>query len=320
MASEQMSRLRSLAKKMPATDAKAATRASEAQATQFQAGLAAAPKGQVTQQAQQAGAALTQAQGATAAQQAAKSGAKQQQLGQAALQEQKFQGSQELAKLEREQGLALGNAARQQAVAGQEADIIARKQITTAETEQAKQLQAMGIDQDNRLQTLTLKQREDVSRLGRNVKAELFDNQMQFEKTERGRRFTNDRQLMDYKIATAKSDIELNETLQQMQQDSAKEIMLLEATHAKISQALNQGYLSKEQKLDHAARKKLVEMQEQMRKEIEKKKKKAKNNSMIVKGLSVVGMVVGGIYGGPVGAAAGGAAGSMVGGAIVENT
>ena len=127
MASETMQKLRTMANKMPALDKKAATRAQEAQSTQFQSGLAqAAPTKNITQQAQQAGAVMTAAAGQTAARQVAASGVRTQAVGQAVIQEQKFQGSEKLQKLERQQGLALGNAARQQALAGQEADIIAR--------------------------------------------------------------------------------------------------------------------------------------------------------------------------------------------------
>lgn len=324
MASETMDRLKAVAKRMPATDAKAATRAQEAQTTQLQAGLAATkPSGNITQQAQQVGGLATQASGQVAAQQQQQSNAKSQQIGQAALQEQKFQGSQELQKMERQQGLALGNAARQQALAGQEADIIARKQVTTAEVEQAKRLQAMGIDQDNRLQTLTLKQREDLNRLGNDVKQKLFDSNMQFEKSERGRKFTNERQLLDYAVANTKDNIELQNTLREMQQAADKDMIMMEAATNKLRQALAQGYAGKKQKLDQATKERIKRAIEANEKAMRDKASKAKARGQMITGVfTVAGAVVGGIYGGPAGASAGaslgGAAGGVVAGAAAE--
>jgi hypothetical protein len=315
MANETLSKLRNLAKQMPAMDAQAAARAKAAQETQFQAALAATPAtAPIEQTAQQLGAAQTTAQGQVAAQQAAQAGSRASQLGQAVLQEQKFQAGSELQKQERTQGLALGNAARQQALAGQEADIASRKQITSAEIEQAKRLQALGIDYDTRLNVLSLKQREDVSKLGRDVKAKLFDDQLVFEKDDRGRLFSNERQLADYAIASAKSDIDLQDKMREMTQDAEKDMIMLEATNAKLKQALEQGYLDNKQKLDQDTKRRIQKAIDANENEMRKKASNAANRALIFQGLgAVAGAGIGFATLGPMGAMAGAQLGSEAG-------
>ncbi len=315
MASESLTRLRNMAKQMPVLDAKAATRASEAQATGLQSAIAQAPVApqQTLQASQQIAEQYTQAQGQAGLQQQTQAGQQATQIGQMALQEQKFQGSQELQKLERSQGLALGNAARQQALAGQEADIKARKQITTAEIEQAKRLQALGIDQDNRLSALTLKQREDISKLGRNVRQELFDKQLQFGKDERGRKFSNERQLADYAIANAHSEQDLAQKMQIMTQDAEKDLIMMEGVNNRLRQALQQGHNGKNQKLDQASKAKIsaaIKRNEQL---IADKKAKAANRSLIISGIFMAGGAAAGSFLGPAGTYTGAVAGASIG-------
>ena len=159
-----------------------------------------------------------------------------------------------------------------------------------------------------------------ISSLGRDLKAKLFDNNMQFAQDEQGRKFTNDRQLMDWAAADAKDLNEFKDRMQVIEQAQKRKIMMLEAASARITQAIKQGWLSKEQKLDQEQTRKLYEIESALKKKIAKEKSKAGNMRAIAKGVGTVGgAIAGGVItgtptGAMVGAQAGGAGGEFVGG------
>jgi hypothetical protein len=202
------------------------------------------------------------------------------------------------------------------------------KAVTKAEIASAKRVAALGIDQDNKLLDVSLKQRRQLDAIGTDVKAKILDSRLQFEKDEAGRKFSNDRQLADYAIATAKSDQELQDRMREMKQASDKKIALLEHVSSQLLTAVQQGAASKEQKLDYEQQKQLLEMQKKIEAQIAKEKAAAGNRMAMAQGIGTVGGAVAGgvigsvvpgagtVVGASVGATAGGAAGTLIGGAI----
>lgn len=133
-----------------------------------------------------------------------------------------------------EAGLAAQDQAQRERLAKQEqanklqqsrADIGMRKKVTGAEQEAAARMQKLGIEVDNKLQLATIRQRDQLSRLGGDVKDQILDSRLQFERDEMGRKFTNERQLADYTLANAKTDIEFKDKMREMQQSDRKSVV-----------------------------------------------------------------------------------------------
>ena len=221
-------------------------------------------------------------------------------------------GEQQLQRLQLAQNTTNQEANLQASADTQQAGINAKKQVTNAEIEQQQRLQTMGITQDNRLLTLDLEQRQAINNLGGDIKEELFDNQLRFKQDEIGRAFTNERQLADYAISNAKDNIHLTNRLQEMSQASQKELIMLEASHNTLVQALKQGYDDNKQKLDQASKTRIQSMITEMNKELERKRRKAGATAMIFQG-AVGGASTGAAVGGPYGAIIGGVVGAGAG-------
>jgi hypothetical protein len=266
------------------------------------AGTSAAAAGQISQGAQinqQAQAALTQEQG---------------QLGQMALTQTATKQQAEMTR--RQEGQRQELTARQQKLQMEEQrkNLKARKTVTDNERQQAERLQRYGIEQDNRLLTIDTNMRKDLANLGNDVRQKTFDSRLRFERDEMGRKFTNERQLMDYKVANMKSKIELQDFSQQMTQAYKRKSQLMTITISKLQEALERGYLSEKQQLDAEASQKLQEMVWQMEDQLRKDKAKANNTSMILKGVgAVAGGIIGGYFTGGLGAAGGAAVGEAIG-------
>jgi hypothetical protein len=215
------------------------------------------------------------------------------------------------------QAEAQAAAANAQGLALNRAEIQTNKAITRDEVASAKRVASIGLDQDNKLLDISLKQRRELDALGRDVKAKLVDSRLQFERDEAGRKFSNDRQLSDYAISSAKSDVELQSRMQDMKQAYETKIQLLDHVNQKILEAVNQGFLNNEQKLDYEQKVKLLNMHKEIEAQINAAKAKAANTQMIFTG---AGMAIGAAVGGPAGAMVGGAVGSIAGGTVAEAT
>ncbi len=216
----------------------------------------------------------------------------------------------ERANIHRQQGLNLNRE-----------DIASQKVITKAEQESSRRLSEYGIEQDNKLLDVSLKQRKELAAVGADVKTQILDSRLQFARNEAGRKFSNDRQLMDYTIATAKTEVEFRSRMQEMRQASDRKIQLMEQSAQKLVEAAKRGFLTSEQTLDYNQKVYLLNLAKEMEEKIAKEKAKNNNKLMVAQGVgSAIGGVVGGIYGGPVGAmagaSAGGAVGSVIGGAL----
>lgn len=156
---------------------------------------------------------------------------------------------------------------------------------------------------------------ERLSSKNRELKDALFDNEMKFQQDELGRTAWNERQLLDWKVTQAKSQQELAEYEQEVQQMHEKRTTLLKTAQAKIKQALANGFDENEQKLNNAQTIRLTEAKLALDKKIaQEKAEKAASNALLVGAFTVLGTAVGAVVGfGAPGAMAGGAIGAGVG-------
>lgn len=309
-------RLRAVLRAAPALDAEAAARAAEAQQAQVQQAAFQAAPGSGVRQAQAMAPIATQAVAQPALQAAQQAVQTQAALGQQAVQVagQQAQTAQELTAIGQQQAQA--EAARTAAAQAAAADRAQSKALTAAELAQAQRLQTAGLETDARVSFLDRKQREDLARLGRDVKAKLFDARLQFERDEAGRKFSNDRQMWDYTVASAKSDEQLKDRLQSMTQAYERKSKMTEIAFAKIDQALTQAYAKAEQERDQASKKRIIEMRQAMQKELDRRRHEAAQKGMILSSIAA-GAVAGAPYG-PWGVAAGAGAGLVTSVAATE--
>jgi hypothetical protein len=230
-----------------------------------------------TQSAAQAGQAITQQQQAAQQQALQMTGAQAQQ------QAQQEQLSQQRTAVG--QDIHMQNLKQLKAEEAQTADLESRKRIQESEIEAEDMLSRYNIDQDNRLQMATIQQRRDLANLGNDIKDQIIDSRLRFEKDERGRKFSNERQLRDYAISNARSEQDLRSELDSMQRDTERYILTMEFAEKRMTQILNQGYLSQKGDLDRQSILKIQQIKKELQDKLNKKKRDAANQRMIVGGV-----------------------------------
>lgn len=146
------------------------------------------------------------------------------------------------------------------------------------------------------------------------LKQEIFDRNIKFDKDELGRTLFNERQLMDYKIYSAKSQIEFRKYEQTTRQMSRRRIKMLEVSLAKIKQELNQQFEKDELEMDQAQKMRLLRAKQAIEEKMKKAQADAANRaSMFSAGFTIIGAVAGTFVAPGVGTAAGASIGSGVG-------
>jgi len=221
----------------------------------------------------------------------------------------------------------------QQAAAAQAQPVL---QVQQAAQQQAQQLGGMALKEEARSSQMKLQERQlnqakqqrmmegQLNQLGTGLKQRLLDDQFQFQKDELGRTFFNERQLLDYKVATAKSQVELKDFEQKMRQAGQRKIQMLKAGQAKIEQELKQAFQKGQQELDQAQYKKLAEAKRAMEEKIRREQAKARNRGSMFSAIgTLAGVAIGGaLIASGVGAPAGAAitTQAIAGGAMVGGT
>jgi hypothetical protein len=317
----RLEELRNLSRAVPGLNKEAEKRARAATQVQLQQQLGGVPaQAPVTPVAQS----LAQRQ-AAARQQVAASAQQQAQAQQSAIGQQALQAQGQAAQQQQQQRAQTLQAEQTRAGLAQQkdlskAEIESRKRTTQADIKSAQRVQRAGMEQDNKLQLLTIKQREDLARIGRDIKQQLFDSRMTFERDELGRSFSNDRQLADYTVANAKTEQEAQERLQQMQQASQRSIQLTEIALAEVEQQMKQEFQKAEAERDFAHQKDLAKMRAALQEKLRKEQADAANKAAIwntvgtLAGIGIVAATGGGAAALMAGGAIGGGAGSILGG------
>ena len=313
----RLQHLAELSASVPGTVGRQQKQAQAAQDIQFQDALRGAPQtadvgGIAAQQTATQGAIGLQGRQQAAQQQGvlATTGLQvQQQNIQADLQRQQMAQQQELASQANQQSVEL---ARQ--------ELATKKDITENDIRSAKAVQQFGLDRDNSLMMASIKQREDLSKLGRDVEGKLIGDRLTFERDELGRKFSNERQFADYIASNSRTQEEFMDRMQQMDQVHKEKINMLEALNNSMINDLRRASAMSEAERDFESEKRIAATQAKIAKKIQKEKAAAANrNSMFTQAGTIAGAVVGGVIGfkaGGVGAAPGAVAGAKVGGAL----
>jgi hypothetical protein len=292
-----------------ATDEDAAKRLRDAQSLVF--GQAAQQVGSV-RQAQALAPQLDQAAADSELKQADQAAQTQTQAGELANQAQQQASQQQLEAQSTAQGLQQAQAAGQQQVREAQAEAAQRTQMTQDEQASAARLQQVGMDYDNQLSFMSRKQRDDLAKLGRDVKDRLFTDRLTFEQDEAGRKFSNERQLADYTVATAKSQDELRNKVQLVQQAQQRQEYVVQRAFDVLNQGLDEQYAKAEQARNQASASRIADIQNQFKLEEQKRARQAGAMQNVMQG-AVSGAGAGFSVGGPWGAVIGAVGGGVMG-------
>ena len=207
-----------------------------------------------------------------------------------------------------------------QRLAASRSDIVMRKKVTASEQASAARLQSMGIETDAKLQIATIRQRDQLNRLGGDVKDQLVDARMRFERDDMGRKFTDERQLADWVTANAKTDQQAQDSLREMQQTQQRKVQILEAAQKAVMVSMQQGFTANQSQLDNDQRYKLATLASNLRAKIARETADIRNKYGIYSAAGgLIGGVAGAFVGGPAGAVVGSSVGSAVGGMVANN-
>lgn len=194
-------------------------------------------------------------------------------------------------------GIRQIEAAGQQATAMQAQPLL---QVQQQAQQQAQQLGGLALKEEAQSAQKRLQERQfnqakaqrdaesQLNTLNSGLKQRLLDDQFTFQKDELGRTFFNERQLLDYKVSTAKSALEVRDLEQKMRKASSRKMQILKAAQAKINQDLTQEFQKGEQELNQEQLKRLTEAQRAMQDKIRREEARAKNRGSMFSALGTL--------------------------------
>lgn len=147
--------------------------------------------------------------------------------------------------------------------------------------------------QEQELRESRLGQVERLAALDASAKQELFDRELQFKKDANNQTFFSERQLADYKRASATKDEEMRNWANTAQNIHKKNIATLEAMYNKMAEVEKNNFMVGQQKLDQAAQQELMELKRDTERRIANAKRKAANTSAMWSGLGGAATAVG---------------------------
>lgn len=148
-----------------------------------------------------------------------------------------------------------------------------------------------------------------LNSLDQQTKNTLLDNQLKFNTNQAGQKQLNERQLMDYAVTKAKSDVDLKQYQQAAEETWAKKLYTIQVAQQRIQTALDQQYQKSKQDQDQALIQQLTQAKVQADKNIATQQADARNKMAAWQAAGTVVGAVAGSFGGPAGAAAGAAIG-----------
>ena len=134
------------------------------------------------------------------------------------------------------------------------------------------------------------KNRQRLFDLNKSVTNDIIDRRSQLAIDAAGKRYMNEKQLMDYKILTAQSEEDLKDYAQKLNTYSRRKLQVMETVSKKLAQAKEQAFRTSEQELDQASKERLFRIAEEFDKKLAEEKKKAAKRA----GLSGAVMTAGG--------------------------
>jgi hypothetical protein len=289
----KLSQLTQIGKAIPVLNQEAANRAQAARQIQAQSAMTQTPQGMNARRAAQTIAAQNIGAAADINQQAAQS--TQQQVAQVAQQGTQIVQEQSQEKVATAQNLQrneLSQAANQQNLALSREQNALQEQLSQEELNANQRLHQLGMEQDKTLLQVSINLQEELAKLGSDVKHQILDSRLQFERDENGRKFSNERQYADYDLLNAKTELAFDSKMRAWQQEETKAIMVLRKAGDELRAAAQRGWLVEEQRLDYEQQKHLMTRAHHMQEEINRREASANNRMMRYKG---IGGVIGGI-------------------------
>ena len=210
----------------------------------------------------------------------------------------------------------------QQSAAAQAQPII---QSAQKQAEQAQKIQQLSAQEQQQQNQQKLRERDlQITQAGRKIQGQLraynsklsniiYDDNLEFQRDELGRTVFNERQLADFAIVSAKSEIEYRQFEQNLRQASERKLKLLQVAQKRILEEMEQSFRQSEQELDQAQALKLAEMKRNIEEKIRREQARARNRaSMFQAGGTILGAAIG-AYGGAPGAMLGAQIGGGLG-------
>ena len=210
-------------------------------------------------------------------------------------------------------GTQAATAAGQQAVTNEASQQQQRSQLAQAELQsQATQAGERQVAEQAGLQREQIAVGSELAKQQLQNIDQIAQDQMEFKRDEIGRVQYQETQLIDFAIATAESEEELQNRLQDIEWASRQETAMMEAINNRLKTLLSGEQSAELQKYSQEQQAELVRYQRDLEDNLREKQEKAARNGAIFGG---IGTIIGAYYGGPAGAKAGGEAGSAAGGA-----
>jgi len=319
--------LDSIAQQIPEINSRASEAAKSAMGMQAGAKTmqaAAQPGADIRQVAQQTAAQTTRAAGAADVQAQRASQKQLQQVGQLGVDQLRKTTAAQLQQQEQLQTQQLAAESRRLNLNITTQEIASTRAITKADRVMSEKLANMGIERDNSIQFATLRQREQLAALGRNVKSNILDSRLNFERDEMGRKFTNDRQLEDAAILSATSENELRSRMDIIERTHKRKSQLNQLAHKAATDVLRRGYMREKGDLDHKQLLRLGKIAHEAKKKMQreasaKKARYAKYSAALKVGVAAAIIVGTGGAAAPLAAAAYGVGAAGTTAAVLNN-
>lgn len=242
--------------------------------------------------AQQFAPAITQAQSQAALQTQQQAGQQQLAATQALAQEGAQKKELDLREKQLEDDVKIAERQREGKLRQNSAELRQAKELTQDEIQTQQRIRALGFAYDNRLSFLTRKQREDLAAFGGYLRQQIFDSRLQFDISEGERKFSNNRQLADFAVMQAESDIDLQNKKRIMQQAYEKDRIMLETARQKILDRLEFEFKKSEQEINQQLTQELYEKKRAVEAEIRRKKQQGAMVRSIGAGVIRVGGII----------------------------
>lgn len=182
--------------------------------------------------------------------------------------------------------------------------------------DQARAAQGTQAASELGLQKAGLEQDAALSRLDLETKRKVFDDRIKFKSDQIGQGVLTEAQMLDWAASKAKSQDELRDYAQQIEQAAEKRLTLAQRGYDAMQQTLQAESAGRIQKMDQETKTRLLQAKAQFKQQALKEKAEKAGRANMIKGVFTVG---GTIVGGVIGAMAGGvgaAPGAMAGGTI----
>lgn len=203
----------------------------------------------------------------------------------------------------------LASQAQSQQQALQSAEQNQQFEFTEKELQQQAALSERGMYLDDQISFMSRNQREQLNKLGNDIKSQLFDSRLMFEREQESWKFGHQLQLLDWAATNAKDEAQFKMHLNSMQNAARMDMIATKAAHDKLTQELQQSAKNRQQVADQEHQRQLYEMQQALAKKMADKQKKAGMMSTLFTGVAsgaAAGATIAPPWGMVVGAAAGG--------------